>query len=137
MNFSSKILAFADDLKIFGSPGLCLQNDLIKCCEWASKNYMIINTEKCLVLHFGRKIFKYQYTLNASPLRSPEIFKDLGIFVDKDLKFNEHLKLVTGKSFKLINMIFRLFHIKTPELYINLYKIYILPIIFYGFNTFY
>ena len=86
---------------------------------------------------FWAKNFNYQYILNSSQLQSSEIFKDLGIFVDKDLKFNEHLKFVTGKSFKLINLIFRIFHIRSPKLYINLYKIYILPVIFDGFHTYF
>ena len=90
-----------------------------------------------MVIYFGPKNLNHQYFLNSSTLKSAEVFKDLGILVDKNLNFHENLKFVTTKSFKLINMIFRIFHCNKPELYLKLYKIYILPIIFYCFNTYF
>ena len=37
LNLQSLIISFADDLKLYGSPGEMLQNDLNKIIDWAHK----------------------------------------------------------------------------------------------------
>ena len=132
LKFDSKICCYADDLKIFGTPGLGLQCDIDKIFEWSQRNGMSININKSFVVHFGKHNNDCEYRINGTPLIAKQIIKDLGVTFDNSLKFAEHLKIVKNKCYKLINMIFKIFRIKDQELYCKLYKIYIRSVVLYG-----
>ena len=132
LGLNSNISGFADDIKIFGSPGSSLQKDIDMIVDWASKNRMVINIKKSFVIHFGPNNNMYSYNVNGLLLDSREDIRDLGIIVDNNLSFSEHTKLVKTKCFKMINLIFRFFHVKDQEFYCKLYKIYVLPLLSYG-----
>ncbi|KAK4832042.1 hypothetical protein QYF61_020557 [Mycteria americana] len=74
---------FADDTKLGGvadTPDDCaaIQRDLDRLEEWANRNLMKFNKEKCKVLHLGRNNPRHQYMLGASQLESSLAEKDLG-----------------------------------------------------------
>jgi hypothetical protein len=72
------------------------------------------------------------YNVNGLLLDSKECIRDLGILVDNNLNFTEHIKLVKTRCFRIINLFFRFFHVKDQEFYCRLYKIYVLPLLSYG-----
>ena len=49
LDIKSHVLAYADDIKLFGPAGKCLQEDLNKICIWAQSNGMTINNKMCSV----------------------------------------------------------------------------------------
>jgi hypothetical protein len=107
----ANISGFADDIKIFDCPGSALQNDIDMIVGWSLKNGMVINIKKSFMIHFGPKNKMNSYNINGILLDSREYIRDLGILVDNNLNFSEHIKLVKTRCFKIINLIFRFFHI--------------------------
>ena len=107
-------------MKIFGCPGPSLQKDIDMIDDSSSKNGTVINVKKSFVIHFGPNNNKYSYNVNGLLLDSKENIRDLGILVDKNLNFSEHMSLVKTRCFRMINLIFRFFHIKDQEFYCKL-----------------
>ena len=102
----SAIRMFADDTKIF-----CLVNDkedrnklqldLERLQCWADKWQLRFNMTKCKVIHLGNSNLKYDYQMEENgtlvKLETSDWEKDLGVKVDKDLKFSKHAELTLIK----------------------------------------
>ena len=59
-----------------------LQSDLDRLQGWADETTMGFNTDKCKVMHLGRKNQQHTYRLGNSFLVSAEAEKDLGVIID-------------------------------------------------------
>ena len=84
---------FADDTKIYGTPGACLQADLLRATEWAEKWQMNFNPSKCTVLHMGKKNQRVPYYMKRADgeeiqVTEVENERDVGVTFDTDLKFH-------------------------------------------------
>ena len=71
----STFFKFADDTKMWREVGTLggrdkLQLDLDRLQGWVEENRMGFNTDKCRVLHLGRKNQQHTYRLGNSPLTS-------------------------------------------------------------------
>ena len=70
--------------------------------EWSEKWLLKFNGSKCKVLHIGKNNPKYQYTIsddgNVSVLEETVCEKDLGVFIDPNLNFEEHVNYVLKKN---------------------------------------
>ena len=58
--------------------------------------------------------------------------KDLGVFVDPNLNFEEHVNYVLKKTRSLSGLIMRTIHYKTKDIMVPLFKSLIRPILEYG-----
>lgn len=135
--FENKLFAYADDIKIVGRPGKSLQDDLDYISNWALTNSMVLNTFKCETLHLGTNNEKLNYYLCGQAVPTVSYIKDLGIVFDEHLKFAYHISRIQTKCLRLIGLIFRIFARREPDLYINFYQTYILPVVDYGSFVFY
>ena len=63
---------------------------------------MSLFKEKCKVLHLGKNNPKNKYHIGTGEHRIPldvtELEKDLGVYVDPNLDFKEHVKKTVKKS---------------------------------------
>ena len=109
---------FADDTKLFSivpdeNKRAELQEDIDKLTDWAEEWQLQFNIEKCKVLHIGRNNKKYAYTMNTNqdtiPLDTTMLEKDLGVFVDPELKFTRHIENQVDKANRILGMIRRTF----------------------------
>jgi len=87
-NVISKVDKFADDSKLgkgLSSPEdvECLRKDLATMEKWSNDWQMKFNTDKCTVMHLGRKNKASQYTLNDKNLKGSESERDLGVIIDE------------------------------------------------------
>jgi hypothetical protein len=68
-------------------------------------------------------------------LRESEAEKDLGVMVDKDLSFKSHVAQATAKATKIVGIIRRTFDFLTPEVFVQLYKSLVRPVLEYGHSV--
>ena len=87
----SKLNKFADDskvAKVVNDTGDVekLRGDLVKLQNWSRDWQMEFNSDKCTVMHIGKKNLNSQYALNGINLKPTEMERDLGVLVDKSFK---------------------------------------------------
>jgi len=58
--------------------------------------------------------------------------KDLGVIIDKDLKFHSHTALVVNKDNRLLGLLKHCFITLSSTTFTNLYKALIRPVLEYG-----
>ena len=99
ISFQNHLLAFADDMKLFGEVNSksSLQRDADLLHKWLLENDLKLNCQKCKVLHFGIKNPDFCYEINEEILSSNNSEKDLGVLIDINFSFSEHIALVVKK----------------------------------------
>lgn len=110
----SKILLFADDIKIYSkitslSDCIKLQSDLDSFCLWTQRIGLTLNLNKCHLMSFCRKrtLFVHPYSLNGSILERVSCVKDLGFFLTPTLSFEHHINITVGRALKVLGFIKR------------------------------
>uniref|UniRef100_A0A914NFB3 Reverse transcriptase domain-containing protein n=1 Tax=Meloidogyne incognita TaxID=6306 RepID=A0A914NFB3_MELIC len=133
-----EIKLFADDLKAYyiskPSPSFSstLQNFISNLEIYSAQNDLFLSTEKCKVLHIGRQNPKSQYSLYnslISSIQKEESIRDLGVHFQSDLKWDSHINIIVSKAKKVMFTIIKSLKTNNPHILLNLYKIYIRPII--------
>ena len=121
----SESLLFADDTKIFREirckeDAIELQSDVDSLDTWSKKWLLNFNLTKCHVLTIG-KVFNIQCTqrYKISNQELDHVFeeKDLGVIIDADLKFEEHISSKVNKANALVGLIRRTFSFLDARLF--------------------
>ena len=132
---------FADDTKAYQeiidfNDHVVLQESIDAMVEWGEKWLAFFNNEKCKVRHMGKDNPRHTYTMKDGSIINnlvvTECEKDLGVYIDSDLSFNEHVKITINKAKNMCYLIMRTFTYKSPSIMVPLYKSLIRPIIEYG-----
>lgn len=132
---------FADDSKLLGRSSHpehrdSLQKDITAISEWAERWQIRLNYEKCSCLHFGKHLNGNKYTIieNSEPheIKNSNTEKDLGVKIDQDLKFKDHIHDITSRANRMIGLIRRTFDFVSPKNFVNLYKAVVRPILEYN-----
>ena len=84
--------------------------------QWTKDWQVKFNNEKCKILHVGKNHSGFKYFMDSRELRRTEIEKDLGVFVDKDLKFEQHINETVKIANKTVSMTTRYIHYKNKEI---------------------
>ena len=128
---SSTIQIFADDTKIYRtlrnySDFTALQDDLTSLKNWSDKWQLHFNASKCKILHLGYNNLHHSYQMGESELEITRAEKDLGVFIDDELKFHHHINIATNKANKILGLIRHTFNnldiISLPLLYKTLVR---------------
>jgi len=133
---SSHCKLYADDLKLYSNYSDCdpagsLQSTLNNLYQWSIKWQLNINFNKCHILHLGAKNPMLDYYINGFKLSSERIVTDLGVQIDSNMRFNNHINSICSKAYSRIRMLFRGFASCNPELLVKAYKVYVLPLLEY------
>ena len=133
---------FADDAKLYKElqnldDFETMQDDLNKLCQWTIKWLMLFNVDKCKVMHIGKDNPRFEYEMsdnnrNIKVLKSVDCEKDLGVYLQDNLKFDKHVSLTVNRANRLIGLIKRAFSYLEEETLLVLYKSLIKPILDYG-----
>ena len=132
---NKNVILYADDMVLYSSNHISLQNMLDKTSEWCENNLLTINCKKSqwmqttIVHKLGQKI---DFHLNTRTLEEVREYKYLGLLLDNDLNF----KSLRENLYRRVNLKISFF--KKIRVYIdvntaiNIYKSTILPIIEYA-----
>ena len=133
---NSKIRMYADDAKIYReikSEIDCneLQNDLNKLQAWSQRWQLKFNPQKCSVVNVGKKSIDYMYTVSTEEgeiqLNKTTGEKDLGVYIDTKLTYDEHITSIVSKANRMIGLVWRSFSFIDTCLFNKLYKAVIRP----------
>ena len=135
---SSKFL-FADDTKILRQitrhDSESLQNDLDSLEDWSERWLLRFNPDKCHVLTLGKFeniMHTHRYKIYGTEIEHVFDEKDLGIMIDSELKFEEHISLKARKANAIMGMIRRSFTFLYCNLFKKLYVAFVRPHLEYG-----
>lgn len=110
----SEFELYADDLKLSKTvqnveDQVKLQEDLDRISDWCELNHMTLNSNKCSHIKFSRKFIKFStcYHINGSVLNRVDEIKDLGIIIDSEMKFTNHINNTINKCLRMLAFIFR------------------------------
>lgn len=110
---NSKILMYADDVKLYSSLSavsecVLLQEDLGRLVDWCQCNHMLLNLGKCKKMSFSRRqVLKTSYLIGDSLLENVSPFCDLGVTFDAKLTFSLHIDFCISRASSLIGFINR------------------------------
>lgn len=125
------IKLFADDAKIYQrveSVEDCqqIQQDLNKLQEWANKWQLKFHPKKCTILRVGTGHPEYKYYMmdgdTQVELSMTDCEKDLGVYVDDELKFEYHIETVVKKANQMTGLLWRTFEYMDATMFNTLYK---------------
>lgn len=111
---NSKIILYADDMKIFKivqseADVRDLQDDLNRFEQYCFVNKLDLNVSKCFHMIFTCKknIVCSKYILKNCPISVVTEIKDLGIIHDSKLLFDKHIDNIVKKANKMLGFIMR------------------------------
>ena len=135
---NSPMVQFADDVKMFRTivtvnDFFQLQHDINLLYEWSRNWQLKFNISKCYLLHLGKPHEFGKYMIDGTVIKACDVVKDLGVQIDKQLKFHDHTTTVAKKANRIVAIIRKTFHQQFDKTtLINLYKTYVRPVIEYG-----
>ena len=131
-----EIQMYSDDIKIYsvlkrtdnGAFVSTLQNELTHLDEHMRKMQMNFNFKKCKVLHFGGDNPNIVYKIKDSKgaevhLASVRTQRDLGVYVDSQLNFSDHVHIVIDKARTHLLQMSISFSIITKDIFFAYYDI--------------
>ena len=124
---------FADDISLFSTRTVSLNNDLTKISEWAVKWKININPDLCKQaqeLLFSRKTSSKPYpslNFNDNRVHQVHLQKHLDLFLDPKLSFDEHIQCILIKTRKIIGLIRKLQPVIPTTALFTIYKSFLRP----------
>nr|CAD2205465.1 unnamed protein product [Meloidogyne enterolobii] len=136
-----KVKLYADDFKLYSEINtekdcIELQGAINNAYRWAKNNRLDFSISKVKVLKIYNKI-KYNYEINGDKIEEVNNIRDLGVYIDNKLKFDQHVAKITKSSFIRLNNILRILPKTLPiDTYVKAFKTYVRPIMEYSTESF-
>ena len=132
-----QIKTFADDSKLYRAvrleaDAIALQENLDSAIHWADEWQLMFNADKCKALHFGRSNRHHVYSLRGKPLEETAAERDLGVYMDSDLKFRKQAAAAVSKASQVMAVIRRSFQLLDRATLPVLFKTLVRPHLEYG-----
>ena len=128
----SKFSKFADDSKVAKvvnnlEDSEILRDDIVKLQKWSHDWQVEFNSDKCKVMHIGKKSLNCEYKLNSITLKLTESERDMGTEVDKSFKFSDRCNKIANSANAVIGMIKRTITCRRKDIMVRLYKALVRP----------
>ena len=126
------IKKFADDTKLATiiksiEDARRMQANLDKIHEWAGLWKMSFNVKKCKVMHYGKNNIRYQYSMNGCAIEEVKEEKDLGVWMEEDLKSSKQCRMAAQSANWALGQLSRTFHFRKANCIVPLYKTFVRP----------
>ena len=86
--------------------------------------------ETCESISF-RKGTEQAFTIDGAIVPKTTKLKDLGVWISSDLKFSHHCTIVAKKAHQRCNLIYRTFLCRDRDFLMNLFNVYVRPMVEY------
>jgi hypothetical protein len=119
-SLTCKVSLYADDTLLYQTvddpeDAARFQKNIEAVYHWSEKWRMPFNDKKCHAINFGNANPKLTYMLGDSPLAWTASTKYLGVTIQSDLKFDQHIQKKCGKSRKILGGIKHLMYSAPKE----------------------
>ena len=111
-----------------------LQRTLFELQNWCNTWQLHVNLSKTYVLHLGAKNQRDNYYFDGTILNVVDSTRDLGVEVDVDLSFDQHISNIVSKASSRVGTLFRGFISRNTILLRKAFVTYIRPILEYASN---
>ena len=141
INVSGWMNSFADDTKVCNPidsivDAEILQHDLEKLYNWQENSRMEFNAGKFEVLNYGISLIseEYEYMVPSSdgPIESKPTVKDLGIIMNDQGDFDDHIRKICTKVKKAMGWIRQSFCLRNRDFLCFMWKTFCQPDLDYG-----
>jgi hypothetical protein len=115
-----------------------INDDLLRVKLWARSHGLGLNIKKCSVLHFSSSAYLgcLNIALENERLKATEAVKVLGVTIDSELRFSQHIKTIVQRVVSLLRVLNRFRHMLPEEAKLQMVKSLIMPIINYALPVF-
>jgi ribonucleases P/MRP protein subunit RPP40 len=133
----STVKLYADDIKLYSCIETSadinrLQLDLNNIFAWSELWQMEVSISKCFILPIGGKLLclhDRHYAFNNSELPTVFNIRDLGVIMDRDLSFTDHVDNIVSRASVRANLIIRCFVSGDTQLLTKAFTVYVRPIL--------
>ena len=131
---------YADDTKAFTEikseeDRAKLQYSIDQMFRWSQDWQLHFNQTKCKILHIGENNPKYSYFIgegnNRTEIETTSLEKDLGVLVDNNLNFENHIDYIIKKACQKKAQILRNFSFRSKKVLVPLFKALVRPVLEY------
>lgn len=134
---SSHLTLFADDAALFSEsdhdPTHQMQIDCDNIKKWLDKNKLTLNTSKTFLIKFNKlSRYKTKLTIVNKEIEEVSSSKYLGLVIDKNLNFKDHIKDICSKMAKFCGFLKFASPTLNLENRVKFYNYYVKPVIEYG-----
>lgn len=133
---------FADDLKLYTRiisflDEFALQHNLNLLVKWSELWQLPISFGKCIamlisMLNQNQLHSLTPFFLNTTPLRYATNIKDLGVIIDNNLQFKEHINHIVHKASCRSSLILKCFQSRNIDLLRRAFIVYVRPLLEYN-----
>jgi hypothetical protein len=126
---------YADDAKLYANPLLqssLLQSNLDRISQWCESWLLTLNSDKCKVLHLGKKNPAVQYFIDKKIITPVDSHNDLDVTITSDLSWSEHIIRTVKRANTSSYIMFKAFSRPSKTTFLKIYKSYILPLLEYA-----
>ncbi len=122
---------FADDTKLavpleHPQAAAYMQTVLDHLSTWSERWSIPFNIDKCNVMHLGRGNPCFAYKLHNIELKKVDSQRDVGVLVDKGMKFSQHVANQSRRANAVLTQLSKAVYYRNSTFF-GLYKTYVLP----------
>jgi len=139
---TGSMILFADDTNIiYEDRNLSeliqiVNSDLEKVADWFRVNKLSLNVDKTKFIVFQKassnEIIPNNIVINNTKIIQTKSMSFLGVIIQENLKWNEHIAFKSNKISKINSLLYRLKHVVPECVLLNIYNALIVPHLSYG-----
>ena len=136
-NIESDIRLYADDALLCRNvenddDALVFQRDIQNMFNWSQRWRMVFNVSKCVHIEIGEENPRYHFCLDGEIIPQDSKIKYLGVTIDYQLKFKDHIENIIKKGNQLLGMLRRCLNHANPKTKLVAFNTVVRPTVEYA-----